>query len=129
MPIEVRKPTAEEQAHMRACPIWEKEPSQFPYHYDEKETCLILEGDVTVEGAGQKVSFGRRLCGVSRGAGLHVDGEKGRPQALSVRVMRRLILCEGRLVLMGCGPDLRLEVETGRGDCLRPKRSFGLNGR
>ena len=58
MPIEVRKPTAAEETHMRACPIWEKEPSQFPYHYDEKETCLILEGDVTVEGGGQKVHFG-----------------------------------------------------------------------
>ena len=58
MPIEVRKPTPEETAQMKRCPIWEKEPSQFDWHYDEKEACLILEGDVTVESPGQTVSFG-----------------------------------------------------------------------
>ena len=40
MSIEVRKPTVDEESRMRACPIWEKEPSQFPYHYDEKENLL-----------------------------------------------------------------------------------------
>jgi uncharacterized protein len=58
MKIEVRKPTAEEQARMMSCPTWEKEPSVFAWHYDDQETCLVLEGDVTVEGAGQSVSFG-----------------------------------------------------------------------
>lgn len=29
-------------------PIWEKEVSQFPWSYDAKEVCLILEGAVTV---------------------------------------------------------------------------------
>jgi uncharacterized cupin superfamily protein len=58
MPIEVRKPTPQEAAQMQACPTWEKEPSEFPWHYDEKETCLILEGEVTVEAPGQTVSFG-----------------------------------------------------------------------
>lgn len=58
MPIEVRKPSPEEKARMKQEPIWEKEPSEFPWHYDERETCLILEGDVTVEGGGQTVRFG-----------------------------------------------------------------------
>jgi uncharacterized cupin superfamily protein len=58
MPIEVRKPTPEETKKMKTCPIWEKEASEFPWHYDEKETCLILEGQVTVESPGQTVSFG-----------------------------------------------------------------------
>jgi len=33
-------------------PIWTKESSEFPWHYDEEETCYILEGDfiVTPEG-------------------------------------------------------------------------------
>ena len=44
MAIEVRKPTPDEEADIRACPVWEKEPSTFPWHYDEQETCLILEG-------------------------------------------------------------------------------------
>ena len=40
--------------------IWEKEVSEFPWHYDEKETCYLLEGDVTVmpEG-GEPVRFGK----------------------------------------------------------------------
>ncbi|MFO8156099.1 MAG: cupin domain-containing protein [Pseudomonadota bacterium] len=29
-------------------PIWEKEASAFPWHYDDRETCYILEGRVTV---------------------------------------------------------------------------------
>ncbi len=29
-------------------PIWTCDPSTFPWTYSEKETCLILEGDVTV---------------------------------------------------------------------------------
>jgi uncharacterized protein len=41
-------------------PIWEKEVSEFPWHYDEKETYYLLEGDVTVtpEGGGP-VRFGK----------------------------------------------------------------------
>ncbi len=37
MPIEVRKPTAEEETRMRACPIWEKEPSQFRVTSDTED--------------------------------------------------------------------------------------------
>ena len=29
-------------------PIWEKEESEFPWHYDVEETCYFLEGDVVV---------------------------------------------------------------------------------
>lgn len=58
MPIEVRKPTPEEVAHMQTCPIWEKEPSVFPWHYDQQETCLLLEGEVSVVTDDQTVSFG-----------------------------------------------------------------------
>lgn len=40
-------------------PIWEKEVSEFPWHYDEREVCYLLEGDVEVtpEG-GETVRFG-----------------------------------------------------------------------
>lgn len=40
-------------------PVWEKEASSFPWHYDETETCYILEGQVTVtpEG-GEPVTVG-----------------------------------------------------------------------
>ena len=29
-------------------PIWAKEASEFPWSYDEQETCYFLEGDVEV---------------------------------------------------------------------------------
>lgn len=29
-------------------PVWSKEVSNFPWHYDMTETCLLLEGEVTV---------------------------------------------------------------------------------
>lgn len=29
-------------------PIWTKETSEFPWEYDNSETCYILEGEVTV---------------------------------------------------------------------------------
>lgn len=31
-----------------AWPIWEKEASSFPWHYDDKETAYLLEGEVIV---------------------------------------------------------------------------------
>ena len=58
MKIEVRKPTPEEEAEMRSRDTWSKEPSEFPWHYDQQETCLVLEGEVTVETADESVSFG-----------------------------------------------------------------------
>lgn len=40
-------------------PVWEKEESEFPWHYDMEETCYLLEGQVVVtpEG-GEPVEFG-----------------------------------------------------------------------
>ncbi len=39
--------------------IWEKEKSEFPWSYDETETCYILEGDVVVtdSSTGEKLEF------------------------------------------------------------------------
>ena len=45
----IRKPTDEEKEESNSWPIWEKEVSEFPWEYDTKETCLLLEGDVTVK--------------------------------------------------------------------------------
>jgi len=61
MKIEVRKPTKQELEKIKAerWGIWEKEVSEFPWEYDEKETCLLLEGEVTVTHAGGSVKFGK----------------------------------------------------------------------
>ncbi|MFH1723951.1 MAG: cupin domain-containing protein [Elusimicrobiota bacterium] len=39
-------------------PIWTKEPSRFPWHYDDRETCYFLEGEVVVEAGGRSVTLG-----------------------------------------------------------------------
>jgi uncharacterized cupin superfamily protein len=40
-------------------PIWTKEPSTFPWHYDSAETCYILEGEaiVTPQSGGEPVTI------------------------------------------------------------------------
>ncbi len=59
MQPEIRKPTEQEQRQAKSWPIWTKEASEFPWEYDEKETCLILEGQVTITNEeGQKFNFG-----------------------------------------------------------------------
>ncbi len=72
-PIRVTpNPAAEqlEQLGVSAWPIWSCGVSTFPWTYDEPETCLLLEGDVTVTpeggtpvrfGAGDLVAFAAGL--------------------------------------------------------------------
>lgn len=41
-------------------PVWEKEVSEFPWHYEEQEICLLLEGEVEVTpDGGEPVKFGK----------------------------------------------------------------------
>ncbi len=41
-------------------PIWTKEASEFPWAYDESETCYFLEGDVVVTpDGGEPVTMGK----------------------------------------------------------------------
>jgi uncharacterized cupin superfamily protein len=62
MRIEVRKPTPAEEKEMKSWPTWSKEPSEFPWRYDDKETCLIIDGLVTVQTPDETVSFGPGDC-------------------------------------------------------------------
>ncbi len=40
-------------------PVWEKEASEFPWSYDSKEQCYLLEGKVkVVPDGGEPVEFG-----------------------------------------------------------------------
>ncbi len=51
MKISVTSPCPQstlEELNIKNWPIWTCDPSTFPWTYTEKETCLILEGDVTV---------------------------------------------------------------------------------
>ena len=53
--IEVtREPTEQEldDRGVRTWPIWTKEESEFPWHYEATETCYLLEGEVEVTPAG-----------------------------------------------------------------------------
>jgi uncharacterized cupin superfamily protein len=53
----VKKPTAKERKEAESWPIWEKEKSEFPWEYDEQETCLILEGKATVKTPEGNIEF------------------------------------------------------------------------
>jgi len=68
MDIKIKRLTEEEKkkAGIEKWPVWEKEESEFNWHYDENEDCFIIEGEVEVEtkigktvkfGAGDFVSF------------------------------------------------------------------------
>jgi len=49
--IKVEKDPSEDRLNemgVRSWPIWTKEESEFPWSYDDPETCLILEGNVIV---------------------------------------------------------------------------------
>jgi uncharacterized protein len=67
--IEIDKGVSEDQLNelgVRAWPTWSAEESEFPWHYDDQETCYFLEGDVIVTpeggdpvemGVGELVTF------------------------------------------------------------------------
>ena len=56
--ITVRKPNESEKAEMLTKPTWGCEVSEFNWHYDSEETCLLIEGEVTVTYDSESVSFG-----------------------------------------------------------------------
>ena len=56
MDITVRKPTDHEIAAMKSKPVWTCEVSEFEWSYDSEETCLLIEGDVTVTNGSKSVS-------------------------------------------------------------------------
>jgi uncharacterized cupin superfamily protein len=59
--IKIEKPSKDKLENLKvpSWPIWEKEVSTFPWHYDDTETCFILEGYVRVEPkSGNPVEFG-----------------------------------------------------------------------
>ena len=58
MTVTVRKPTETEIADMKTKPTWGCGVSEFDWHYDSEETCLLTEGEVTVTYDGGSVSFG-----------------------------------------------------------------------
>lgn len=62
MQVEVKNPAEGELESLgvKNWSIWEKGESSFDWHYDEKETCYFLEGEVEVELAnGERVKIGQ----------------------------------------------------------------------
>ncbi len=57
--IEVKKLSNKELEKMNVFdwPIWEKEESEFDWHYSEKESCYIIEGEVEIKTDSLTVSF------------------------------------------------------------------------
>ena len=56
--IRVSRPTDAEVAEAKPWPIWTCDVSTFDWHYDQQETCFLLEGQVTVTAGDERVSFG-----------------------------------------------------------------------
>ncbi len=42
---------------IKSWPVWTKEISRFPWHYDAREQCLILEGEIVVHADGREYSI------------------------------------------------------------------------
>ena len=59
MKPEVKRPTKEEleKLGVKDWDIWEKEESSFNWHYDMKEVCYFLEGEVEVETSQGKIKI------------------------------------------------------------------------
>ena len=62
MNIKIDKLTDEEVDNkgVLSWPIWECEVSEFDWEYDQRESCLLLEGEVEVKSDIETVKFG---CG------------------------------------------------------------------
>ena len=58
MSIIVKKATEAEKAEMKTKPTWECGVSKFDWYYDSEETCILVDGEVTVSYEGGSVSFG-----------------------------------------------------------------------
>jgi uncharacterized cupin superfamily protein len=59
--IIVEKPQEQKlnELGVKSWPIWTKEVSTFDWSYDDKEVCLILDGEVVVTTPFESVSFGK----------------------------------------------------------------------
>ncbi len=58
--ISVKKASEQDirESGAKSWPVWSCGVSKFDWHYDDKETCLILEGDVSVTAGTEKAEFG-----------------------------------------------------------------------
>ena len=73
MQVTVKKPSEAEKQAMKSRPVWTCGVSEFDWYYGSEETCLLLEGEVTVTydgGSGNPAS-------VSFGAGDYVTFPEG----------------------------------------------------
>jgi hypothetical protein len=67
-------------------PLWTKEASEFPWTYDEPETCYFLEGMVTghLRRRRHRQARQRGPGNFPRGPVLHLENQPGRGKALPV---------------------------------------------
>jgi len=58
MKMQVRRANESDIKEAENWGFWSKEPSEFPWEYDERESCLILEGHAEVsDNDGNKIVF------------------------------------------------------------------------
>lgn len=59
--ITIKRPNEEElkKLNIDSWGIWEKESSEFPWIYDDKETFYVFKGEATVQlESGERINFG-----------------------------------------------------------------------
>ncbi|MCK4716488.1 MAG: cupin domain-containing protein [Candidatus Marinimicrobia bacterium] len=66
MEIKVEKPSDEKLSELGVSSwgIWECEPSTFEWHYDDRETCYLLEGKVTIKTKDQDIHLEKGDLGI-----------------------------------------------------------------
>jgi len=57
--VERPQPSLLAELGVESWPIWTKETSTFDWHYDETETCFLLEGEVEVQTNRGSVRIGK----------------------------------------------------------------------
>jgi len=60
---------------MKSWPIWECEPSKFQWNYDDKEICLIIEGQAKISTKNGEIYFIKAGDLVEFPAGLYCEWE------------------------------------------------------
>jgi len=56
--VKVSRPSDKQIEQCKSWPTWGCDPSEFDWVYTQQETCLIVQGQVTVSDGENEVSFG-----------------------------------------------------------------------
>lgn len=56
--IQIKKPTEQQIQICKSWPVWQSQPRSFDWVYTQTETCLVIEGKVTISDNHSSVTIG-----------------------------------------------------------------------